>query len=324
MALALDHGGGHRSETYAVNLNVCEDGCYTAHPAEGSNLRQVLEDALGEDVVVLGNGNVSSYKGVGNTQDASWVVFRWNGMGGWSAYAGERLHNGMELVLQLSTRTVSDGGTAYDPPTLEIVKDAYFYIQIPSLEEIESVASSGARPDANSGGLTAMERFGLLLGWLERAGLDADSVEGGFWIKGTGSTANEALADAVQSCMYPGSTISKAEDRGVIEYYLDGELVHSHLVKERMYGWFVTFLGWTDTSLANGDWTYWSQFSYNPNAGALDDARQWTYNTLSLGLHDLSRYSYFALVLQTTSEMDADQGLWTRIPVPSEIPEALR
>jgi len=324
LTIAISPGDGPVARSYEVTLSVSEGGSYTQYSAEGGNLREILEDALGEEVVIQSNGNVASYKGIESSKDTAWVVFIWDGTGNWSANVAGKLHDGAELVLQLSARIAIDNSYAYEAPTLEITKEVYFFIQIPSMAEIESVATAeSSRPDSNNRDLTVKERFTILLDWLERAGLDYESVEHGLWIKGRGSNVNEALVDAVRSSLYPGSEMMVLEERGVLEYYLAGDLVHSHLTIQQMYGWFVTFLGWTDTSLANGDWTYWSQFAYNPNARTMDDARQWTYNTMSLGMHDLTRYHYFALVLQTTSERDSEQGIWMALPTPSEIGEEL-
>jgi len=90
-----------------------------------------------------------------------------------------------------------------------------------------------------------------------------------------------------------------------------------------MFGWFTDFLGWADTQLNNGDWTYWSQYTYNPNAKTLDDTKQWTYNNLTHGKYDLGKYRYFGLVLQTTTEKQTGDGAEIVMQTPSEIPEGL-
>lgn len=324
LVMLSEDPGEQEKDTFSVNLNVREGDTYTAYQTEGNTLREALETALGEDIVISNNGNIRSYKGTENTEEQAWVVFKWDAVSKWVPVTSEKVYNRMELVLMYSVKTVSGGRVEYEKPTLDLAMDAYFFIQIPSMTEIEAVANDGlSKPDANNGDLTVMERFGILQDWLNRAGIDTASAEAGFWIKGSGSNVNEALVDAVHRCLFSDWEAEVTENRGIMEYRLNGELVHSHLTNSQKYGWFVSFLGWTDTSLPNGDWTYWSQFAYNPNANSLDDSRQWTYNTLSLGLHDMTKYRYFALILQTTTEMDAEQGIGANIPVPSEIPEEL-
>ncbi|MBR2255391.1 MAG: hypothetical protein IJ856_06250 [Candidatus Methanomethylophilaceae archaeon] len=331
VALAMSGGGGDEpseSQKCSVRLDVGQgDGTYVRYAdAQGTTVSDLLTSTLGDDITLRSNGNVASYKGVSNTGDHSWVVLRWMSLDGWKAVQGtQQLIEGSSYVLDFAER-VEGKDIEYKAPEYSISSEVYFFVQIPSMSEIEKIAKSGtSRPDDKSEGkkMTASERFDVMMGWFEKAGLDTESMEDGFWIKGEGTTANEALADAVAKCLYPSSEVTVTEGGGIIEYKLDGEVVHACLSNDKMYGWFVGFFGWADTQLENGDWTYWSQFTYNPNAKTLDDTRQWTYNTLSLGQYDMSVYKYYALVLQTTSEKQADDGVEMVMPTPSEIPEGL-
>ncbi len=87
------------------------------------------------------------------------------------------------------------------------------------------------------------------------------------------------------------------------------------------YGWFLSFLGWSDTLKkgTTGTWTFWNQYSYNPEAKTNNDGVYWDFNPLSFGMYDISKYHYFAVVLRTSVE----EGQTIVLPTPSEIPEGL-
>lgn len=313
--------------TYSISLVVSQgDGTYKGYSAEGSSVKEVLQSTLGDSIVLKSNGNVQSYKGKENSDDRSWIVFRWQSLKGWVPAKDADLRDGSTLVLEYAEKVVENGSTGYVQPAFSISGEAYFFIQVPDLSEIEKVAKDpNSKPDDKSEGkrLTTSERFDIMMGWFEKAGLSTADIEEGFWIKGSGTNVNEALVNAVRDTLFPDAEVEVVGDKGVLDYRLDGQSVHSHLMSKDMYGWFTGFFGWADTQLKNGDWTYWSQFSYNPNAKSLDDTRQWTYNNLTLGKYDMGRYHYFALVLQTTSEKQADDGVEMVIPTPSTIPEGL-
>ena len=327
----MNGGGGGDSDGddgYSVKLQVSQgDDTYKEYAVSGSTVNEILKAALGDSVKIKSNGNVQSCNGIENTDDKSWIVFRWQSLKGWVPAKDADLRDGCTLVLEFAEKIVGDKSVEYKPPSFSISSEVYFFIQIPSMSEIETVANSGdSTPDDKSEGtkLTAAQRYQILLDWLEKANIDQASIQEGFWIKGSGTNVNEALADALHTCLFPTAVLGGGESKGVMEYTIDGDVVHSHLTKQDQYGWFVSFFGWSDTKLKNGDWTYWSQFAYNPNAGTLDDTRQWSYNTLSLGMHDMSKYRYFALVLQTTTEKQADEGVEIDIPTPDTIPEAMK
>lgn len=328
-AVMMTSGGGSTEEgdAYSVTLQVDQgDGTYKAYSAEGSTVAGILESSLGDDIELKSNGNVLSYKGKANAGDESWIVFRWQSLNGWIPAKDSDVHDGTTLVLEYAKKIVKGGKTEYEQPGFSVVSEAYFFVQIPSMSEIEKNArdpSSKADDKSEGAKLTTSERFDILMGWLEKAGLDIPTMEAGIWIKGEGTNVNEALADAVQKCLFPSCAIEAEEVKGEMVYRLDGEDFHSHLTSTDMFGWFTGFFGWKDTQLKNRDWTYWSQFSYSPNAKTLDDTRQWTYNSLTLGKYDMSRYHYFALVLQTTSEKQADDGVEMVMPTPADIPKEL-
>lgn len=328
-AVMMSSGGGNESvdDSYSVTLQVAqENGTYKEYPAEGSSVTEILTSTLGDSIELKSNGNVQSYNGKENAGDESWIVFRWQSLKGWVPAKDSDLRDGTTLVLEYAKKTVKNGKTEYEQPKFSVSNVAYFFIQIPSMSEIEKNAKDpNSKVDDKSTGtkLTTAERFDILMDWLEKANLTIPDLEAGIWIKGEGTNVNEALADALQKCLFPDSVLEAEEVKGEMVYKLDGEIVHSHLISADMYGWFTNFFGWKDTQLKNGDWTYWSQFSYNPNAKTLDDTRQWTYNSLTLGKYDMGRYCYFALVLQTTSEKQADDGVEMVMPTPSDIPKDL-
>lgn len=330
-AVVLMSGGGNDSggdDGYNIKLEVSQgDATYKEYSVTGSTVTEILQNALGESIKLKSNGNVQSYNSQENTDTHSWIVFRWQSLKGWVPAKDSDLRDDTTLVLEFAEKIVGEKSVEYKQPAFSISSAVYFFIQIPSMAEIDAVANSGdSTPDDKSEGtkLTAAQRYQIMLGWLEKAGIDQATIQEGIWIKGSGTNVNEALADALHTCLFPTAATSAGESKGVMEYYIDGEVVHSHLTKQDQYGWFVNFLGWSDTKLKNGDWTYWSQFAYNPNASSLDDTRQWTFNTLSLGMHDMSKYHYFALVLQTTTEKQADEGVEIDIPTPNTIPGALK
>ena len=321
------NNGSEESDSYSIRLEVSQgDGTYKEYDASGSTVKEILQTVLGDDIVIKSNGNVHSYNGVVNTDDRSWIVFRWQSLKGWVPAKDSDLRDGSTLVLEFAEKVVSNNKVEYVQPQFSVITEVYFFLQIPSMSEIESIAKSGdSVPDDKSEGtkLTASERFDKLMAWMERAGLDIPAMEAGIWIKGSGTNVNEALADAVHTCLFPSMEADSKEVKGVMEYYLDGEVVHSHLTRTDQYGWFTGFLGWADTKLSNGDWTYWSQFTYNPNAKTMDDTRQWTYDTLCLGMYDMSKYHYYALILQTTTVQESEEGMEVNIPTPADIPEGL-
>lgn len=304
---------------YNTEISVLEGSEYQTYKASGKNIAELLKNAFGDDVVVSGNGNVQSYKGVKNDNTHSWVVFRYKTPDGWVTATDKLLVEGASLALEYSEKTSEGGKVSYTKPTLAITKEVWFFIQIPDIDEIEEFVESGdfkVRKDSNGNDLKTVEDcYNELKDWIKDAGIDRTSMKNGFWIKGSGAYMNEALANALHDHFFPDKEMTVEDDGITIDYCIDGKVMHSSLKKSDLYGWFVDFLGWGDTQLNNGDWTYWSQYTYNPNAKTLDDGRQWTYNDWALGFYDMDVYHYVGLVLQTTTEKGTDSIL----PTPSTI-----
>ncbi|MBR6204820.1 MAG: hypothetical protein IKQ60_07220 [Candidatus Methanomethylophilaceae archaeon] len=312
-ALAMQGGGPPKDASPDVRpvaeVRVTEGGSYVSFEGRGLTVREILEDALGDDLVLSEDGSVLSYKGKADSDGHRWTVYRWRSPEGWVDAGSSRAVDGMTLALDYSEAREAGGETVYSVPGHEVLKEAFFFIQIPSLEDL----SSSGVPEVSS-------NFEALSEWLETAGVTAEDAEAGFWIKGEGRCVNEALADAVHDFMFPSMELERTQDGDSVDYALDGLVFHSHGIREDMYGWFLEFLGWSDVDLHNGDYTYWSQYSYNPNAPGLDDARQWTFDDWALGMYDMDRYRYFGLVLQTTQKDGAD----IELPTPATIPRGLR
>ena len=306
---------------FNVEVNVLEGDSYVAYRANGADIRSILEDAFGDDISVANNGNVQSFKGKANDADHSWMVFRYRAPTGWEPATKSNLVEGASLALEYSEKTTQSGKVTYTVPDLEVEREVYFFIQIPSFSSIQKQIDDGdfKEKENEENGKTLADCFGGLRQWLDLAGLDTKTVEEGFWIKGSGTNMNEALVDALHSCLYSGMALTVDCEGNKIVYKLDGEVIHSHGIKPDMYGWFLEFMDWSDQGLKNGDWTYWSQYSYNPDAATLDDGRQWSYNQWALGLYDMDVRHYMALVLQTTQK----EGVERALPAPSTIPEDL-
>ncbi len=301
-AVFLAQSGEQKAPTNegpTAEVLVTEGDFYVTFEGQGDTVQKVLQDALGEDVVFSEDGTIQSYKGTPNADDHRWTVYRWKTPEGW-VDAGDTVIEGMTFSLDYS-----EPGQV---PGYDVYKEAYFFIQVPSTEDLATSLSGEVR-----------DNYDKLSEWLDLAGMTVEDIEEGFWIKGQGRCVNEALADAVHVCMYPTLMYERVEDSDSVDYYLDGNVFHSHGIRADMYGWFLDFLGWSDVDLHNGDFTYWSQYSYNPNAPTLDDGRQWTFDDWALGMYDMDRYRYFGLVLQTTQE----DGTSKVLPTPDTIPEGL-
>jgi hypothetical protein len=269
----------------------------------GDTVKQIISSALSDDynIVFSGNGNIVSVDGIANTDVKVWTIFKWASPSGWSVFVDKSSNyiDGMTLTLSYADKTSTDGTVTYSIPDIDVEYKVYFFIQMK--EQYNSTE------------------------WMQNMNLDDATKQEGVWIEGTGSTSNEALADAVISYFYPGSEYTVTESSDTISYMIDGKVLFSYGTKSGSYGWFLSFLGWSDTKQSSeggdyGTWTYWSQYTYHPDAASLDDPEQWGYNQTSFGMYDITEYHYFGLILQTTTaedDVDAD------IPVPSEIPDGL-
>lgn len=303
------NGGDNQDTVYSVEVRVLEGEQYKSYPAQGKTVSEILTNAFGDKIVVASNGNVKSFNGKENDSSHSWMTFRWMSHDGWVAADKSNLVQGVTLALEYSEKQNVAGKTVYSTPDLIIDKEVYFFIKISSMQEL-----------ATSTNTDIQTHYAQLEDWIDKSVYDVASFEQGFWIKGSGQDPNEALADAISKTLFPGMTFDKNVLSDRIIYTVDGDEFHSHGITTQSYGWFLTFLGWTDINLGPAGYTYWSQYTYNPNAPTLDDDRQWTYNSRSFGAYDMDRYHYFAIFLQTTLEDGTDAIL----PGPSTIPEALK
>ncbi len=268
------------------------------YAGEGDNLQEILESSLkGHNIIFNTNGSIKSVDGKGNTDSSLWSVYKWASPDGWKSYSkiSGKFVEGTNLSVHYSEKTTDDkGNVSYSIPETEVEFEVHYFVQFKEQSDATEWMTQIATPDDR---------------------------EKGFWISGKGSNNNEAFANAMYTNFFSDSKLDVVNKGGAVTYLIDGkEGMFSHGTRDGMYGWFLWFLGWTDTKVNNnggeyGTWTYWSQYSYNPNADSLDTPEEWGYNDWSFGMYDITDYRYFALVLQTTT---AD-GLETKLPAPSEM-----
>lgn len=308
--------GNHDEDSQATPFGArvyLDDGSdpYSEYSGTGTSMKDVIQDALaGHDVVFASNGNITSVDGVKNDGDRRWVVFKWASPGGWSPVTdvSKAVHDGANLAVRYSERVKDDqGNISYSAPDIGVKCKVYFFLRIQ--EEWDATS------------------------WLRSLPLTESQKREGFWIAGEGSTANEALADAMLRTFYSDRTytVTKGsnDDGNYIQYDIDGmgeegELpFYKYGTKTDMYGWFLSFMGWSDTKVDSkgeyGTWTFWTQYSYSPEAETDDNTDYWEFNQWAFGMYDISEYRYFGLVLKTSEMEDKNIDL----PTPSEIPEGL-
>jgi len=301
-----DGGAGGREYTASVWL----DGVPEPYTGKGQTVRGIIEDALGgdHDVTFGSGGQVVSVDGIGNTAAKTWAVFRWASPNGWAVLSGTAsgYADGMTIAVHHADRTVKEGVTSYSVPDIDVTYRVYFFIQFREMQSTPLIE-------------------------ILKKSITEGEMRDGIWIEGTGSTVNEALADAVLRYFFPDNEykVSEATDETENADYrtysviADGDelVLFSYGMKPAMYGWFLSFFGWSDTKVGGGGeygtWTYWSQYSYHPDASTTDDPAHWGYNQFAFGLYDITKYHYFALILQTT---EAEDDVFTAIPAPSGIP----
>ena len=294
-----------------AHVRVKAGDSYASYEGRGDTIQAIVKSALGDDVEFSNNGNVKSFRGQANDSGHSWVVFRWKAPETWAHATDSDMAEGMTLALEFSERISTTSGIDYSVPDLMVEEVAYFFFQIPDIDDIRASTLKEVKEK-----LVALDR------WLSKAGLSDDDVREGFWIKGTGTNACDALANAVRDYIFPESKLEMVADPSLDYrvYTLDGETgYYQHGVRPASFGWFNEFLGWSDTDIGDKKWTYWSQYTYNPNAKTLDDTRQWDYNQTTFGMYDMEKYRYYAVILQTTTK----DGTAVDIPTPSDIPKAM-
>ena len=303
--LVMNTGGNTKADTVYTAVVWLDDGNKeTEYSGTGYNIREIIEDALsGHEVLFNSNGNITSVDGVANTSDRLWAVFKWASPDGWAVFS-DRAGNyidGMTIAVRYADRAADDkGNTSYSLPDIDVEYKVYFFVQFK--EQYNSTK------------------------WMQKLNLDEKQRQQGVWIEGTGSTTNEALADAVLTYLLPDSSYSFHDSGDQRTYVVDGEEgLFSYGMRQGMYGWFLSFFGWSDTKQSSeggeyGTWTYWSQYNYHPDAKSVDDPAHWGYNQFSFGMYDITKYRYFGLVLQTTA---AEDDVYLPLPAPSEIPKGL-
>ncbi len=112
----------------------------------------------------------------------------------------------------------------------------------------------------------------------------------GFWVKGHGSSAKEALREA---CSENGWQLS---------------------FDERFYdGWLDKFMDLPTINNNDGTYTYWAQYHW--------DGSKWLYNDYALGYLKTTEYRYVALVYSTTTEGVSSTNLGV---TPADIPDYLK
>lgn len=279
---------GQKHVNSTVYLGNSED--LTTYEGYGNTVEMIIQSALADhDVVYRSNGNIESVDGIANTDDMVWTVFKWTAPQGWTTLedamsSSVYLPEGVNLAVYYASKTWDSNQSKwiYAAPDEVIEYTVYFFLQFREHYDSDKIIA---------GNLSEYDR------------------QNGVWIKGTGQNTMECLEDAIFTYIFPDYTGDKNE---VILYPKDAE----------SFGNLYYFLGWSDTQLPNGSWTYWSQYRYNPDAESLDDKDEWSYNDFYLGRFDITENRYFALILQTTAEMD-DEGTYYPDATPADIPAGL-
>lgn len=278
------------------------------YSGEGLRYKLVIEDALSsKNIVFSSNWNVESVGGVTNTSDHYWVVFEWSSTDGWVIVSdlSKRCGEGITLDLRYAEKITDNGKTTYSEPTIEVEYDVYFYLRIPDLNILDSMNHT---------------YYVDLCEFLNDMTVTESEIEQGIWIKGTGKTTNDALADAVIGLMSDNLSVNVTNEATSCKYTVNGETLFSFSTRESDYGWFLSFLGWSDLLNGSGTYTYWTQNVYDKDAESLNDVDSWGYNDYSFGRYNIVEYKYFALILTSTTVDDVNMIYNT---TPSEIPEGL-
>lgn len=293
---ALQSGSSDDKEIKEVNATV-HLGFSDAEVSStgfGNTIAAILASAFPDrDIQYSSNGSIASVDGVDNTNKNTWAVFKWASPDGWdvlsvSANSKIELPEGVTLALHYAEKTKDDQGKiSYSAPDIDVEYKVYFFLQFKEGYDHNDIIRSI---------LTEQER------------------KDGFWIEGTGENVIECLQDAVYTYLLH-DTYTDEDKKEILSYD----------ERRESYGWLNKFLGWEDTRVSTsggdyGTWTYWSQYTYEPDAEILNDASEWSYNQLSLGQYDITECHYFALILQTTTVETVNIPIAT---TPAEIPAGL-
>ncbi len=293
---ALQSGSADDKEIKEVNATVHLGFSDTevSSTGFGNTIETILASAFPDrDIRYNSNGSIASVDGISNSNKNTWAVFKWASPDGWdvlsvSANSKIELPEGVTLALHYAEKTKDDQGKiSYSVPDIDVEYKVYFFLQFKEGYD---------HNDIIRGILTEQER------------------KDGFWIEGTGVNVIECLQDAVYTYLLH-DTYTDDEKKEILSYD----------ERRDSYGWLNKFLGWEDTRVSTsggnyGTWTYWSQYTYEPDAKTLDDASEWIYNQLSLGQYDITECHYFALILQTTTVETVNIPIAT---TPADIPAGL-
>lgn len=293
---ALQSGSSDDKEIKEVNATVHLGFSDTevSSTGFGNTIAAILASAFPDrDIQYSSNGSIASVDGVANTNKNTWAVFKWASPDGWdvlsvSANSKIELPEGVTLALHYAEKIKDDQGKiSYSVPDIDVEYKVYFFLQFKEGYDHNDIIRSI---------LTEQER------------------KDGFWIEGTGENVIECLQDAVYTYLLH-DTYTDEDKKEILSYD----------ERRESYGWLNKFLGWEDTRVSTsggdyGTWTYWSQYTYEPDAETLDDAGEWSYNQLSLGQYDITECHYFALILQTTTVETVNIPIAT---TPVDIPAGL-
>ncbi len=264
------------------------DGEIEKFDSDMTTVRSAVNAALGERVDMKANGQINSVDGTANTENKVWVIFVWSSPTGWNAVTktGDTCPEGTNIAVKYSDKTVVDGKTVYEVPDIEVKYTVHYYLKWEKwTQELSDNKWMRAIYDQ--------------VGW--------ESMKEGFWIYGNGSDNNEALANAVYNTFFSDRSLVIDRDTETVTWTVGGEKFFYYGTRDASYGWFLEFLGWSDTKDSGaggggyGTWTYWAQYRYD-QSGGLDDQNNWGYNQLSFGLYDITVDRVFGLWLQTTSD----------------------
>ncbi len=257
--------------------------------SDKDTFRKAVESALGDRVKIQANHQIKSVDGVENSETSKWVIFKWASPGGWTpvARSTEKCPQGTNIAVKYSEFHEDDQGKIiYDVPEIDVKYTVHFYLKWDKWTK---------ELDDNHWMRSIYDQ----VGW--------EAMKKGFWVYGNGSSNNEALADAVYNRFFSGQPLRIDQGEETVTWTVDGDTFFYYGIREASYGWFLKFLGWSDTKDSDkgeggyGTWTYWAQYRYDASK-SLDDYKNWSYNQLSFGRYDITTDRVFGLWLQTTSD----------------------
>lgn len=257
--------------------------------SDKDTFRKAVESSLGDRVKIQANHQIKSVDGVENSETSKWVIFKWASPGGWTpvARSTEKCPQGTNIAVKYSEfHKDEQGKIIYDVPEIDVKYTVHFYLKWDKWTK---------ELDDNHWMRSIYDQ----VGW--------EAMKKGFWVYGNGSSNNEALADAVYNRFFSDQSLSITQGEETVTWTVGGDTFFYYGIREASYGWFLKFLGWSDTKDSDkgeggyGTWTYWAQYRYDVSK-SLDDYKNWSYNQLSFGRYDITTDRVFGLWLQTTSD----------------------